>query len=216
MNYQAVLFDFDYTLGDATDAIVAGYTHGLTALGWPPPDREAVRRTVGRTLEDGYTDLTGDASQERQGQFRDLFTQVAQPIQAAGTPLCTGAPELLRGLNALGVPVGVVSTKRTQTLDAIFNQHGLREALALVIGGDQVKASKPDPEGLFQAFERLRQDPGKVLYCGDTVIDAGAARAAGCDFCAVLNGVTPREAFTPFPCVHTAPNLGELKIWLGA
>ena len=28
MVYPAVLFDFDYTLGDATDAIVAGFAAG--------------------------------------------------------------------------------------------------------------------------------------------------------------------------------------------
>ena len=53
MGYRAICFDFDYTLGDATDAIVAGYTYALTQMGWPAPDREAVRRTVGYMLEDG-------------------------------------------------------------------------------------------------------------------------------------------------------------------
>ena len=38
MVYPAVLFDFDYTLGDATDAIVAGFAAGFAALGLPEPD----------------------------------------------------------------------------------------------------------------------------------------------------------------------------------
>ena len=37
MKYQAVIFDFDYTLGDATEAIYAGFVHGLTAI-----DRKSV------------------------------------------------------------------------------------------------------------------------------------------------------------------------------
>ncbi len=41
MKYDAVIFDFDYTLGDATEAIYAGFVHGLTAMGYPAPDREA-------------------------------------------------------------------------------------------------------------------------------------------------------------------------------
>ena len=60
MRYRGVFFDFDYTLGDATDAIFAGFTHGMTALGYPVPEREAVRRTVGLVLEDAYTALSGD------------------------------------------------------------------------------------------------------------------------------------------------------------
>ena len=53
-----------------------------------------------------------------------------------------------------------------------------------------------------------------MLFCGDTVIDAATAQAGGCDFCAVLNGTTKADAFERFPCVHTAPDLAELKRWL--
>ena len=45
--FKTVCFDFDYTLGDSTDSIVVGFVHGLTSLGWPAPDREAVRGTIG-------------------------------------------------------------------------------------------------------------------------------------------------------------------------
>ena len=46
MDYKAVIFDFDYTLGDATDAIFAGFRHGFSVMGYPEPDRETVRHTV--------------------------------------------------------------------------------------------------------------------------------------------------------------------------
>ena len=59
-DYRAVCFDFDYTLGDATESIVAGFRYGLTRLGWPDPDPRAVRATVGYLLEDAYTMLTGN------------------------------------------------------------------------------------------------------------------------------------------------------------
>ena len=71
--FKAVCFDFDYTLGDCTDSIVAGFQYGLTGLGWPAPDREAVRRTVGFLLEDAYSMLTGDLDPENQARFRALF-----------------------------------------------------------------------------------------------------------------------------------------------
>ena len=44
--FKAVCFDFDYTLGDSTDSIVAGFRHGLTGLGWPAPERETVRSAI--------------------------------------------------------------------------------------------------------------------------------------------------------------------------
>ena len=54
MDLQAVLFDFDYTLGDATDVIVEGFWYAFDQLGLPRPGREAVRRTIGHKLEDEY------------------------------------------------------------------------------------------------------------------------------------------------------------------
>lgn len=213
--YRAVCFDFDYTLGDSTDSIVAGFQHGLTQLGWPCPDREAVRATIGYLLEDAYTMLTGDDSPENRAKFRPLFLEAAMERQREETVLFPGAAELLRGLHARGVKLGVVSTKRRDTLEIILQRHGVLDTLELVVGSSDVKKPKPDPEGLHIALERLGVAPRQLLFCGDTVLDAGAANNAGTDFAAVLNGTTPASAFHAWPCVHIAPDLFDLAHWLG-
>lgn len=212
---QAVCFDFDYTLADCTDSIVDGFVYGMTALGWPAPSREAVRNTVGYLLEDSYTMLTGDRDPDRQARFRALFTEVARERQIHETILFPGAPELLRGLRTRGVRTAIVSTKRGDTIELILESHGLRDAVEMVVGSADVKRPKPDPEGLRTVMARLGVEPGETLFCGDTVLDAGAARNAGCHFAAVLNGTTPEADFAPFPTDHIAPDLGELAEWLG-
>ena len=215
MDIQAVLFDFDYTLGDATDSIVAGFQYALPALGWPVPDREAVRATIGYMLYDGYTMLTGDRDPDHIQRFLDLFAQRSRDMQIATTVLFPGAEALLQGLHAAGIRLGVVSSKRSSSLEPVLERLEIRSLLDLVIGGDMVSAPKPDPEGLNRALALLELAPQDLLFCGDTVLDAGAAQRAGCRFCAVLNGVTPGEAFDPYPCDHIAPDLWDLKNWLG-
>ena len=214
-SYKAVCFDFDYTLADCTDSIVAGFQHGLTKLGWPAPDRETVRKTVGFLLEDSYTMLTGDTSEEHRAQFRLYFIEVAMERQRRETVLFPGAPELLRGLHAAGIHCGIVSTKRGDTIEIIMENHHLRDQLELVIGSADVTSHKPDPEGLLLAMERMGVKPEETLFCGDTILDAGAAQNAGCDFAAVLNGTTEAAAFAAFPFVHIAPDLFALQKWLG-
>ncbi len=213
--FKAVCFDFDYTLGDCTDSIVAGFQHGLTKLGWPAPDRETVRGTIGYMLEDSYTILTGDDSPENRAQFRLYFSEVAVERQRRETVLFPGAPELLRGLKAQGVKSAIVSTKRGDTIEIIMENHGLGDTVELVIGSADVKRPKPDPEGLRTAMDRLGVTPEETLFCGDTVLDAGAAQNAGCHFAAVLNGITPAEAFAGFHPDHIAPGLWGLARWLG-
>lgn len=213
--FQAVCFDFDYTLGDCTDSILAGFEHGLTRLGWPAPEREAVRSTVGYLLEDAYTMLTGDRDPARQAQFRLLFSEVAVERQRQETVLFPGAEELLRGLKRAGVKTAIVSTKRGDTIEIILERLGLADTVELVIGSADVKRHKPDPEGVLTALDRLGARPEDTLFCGDTVLDAGAAQNAGTHFAAVLNGTTPARDFERFPCDHISPDLWDLAKWLG-
>ena len=222
MRCKAVLFDFDYTLGDSTGPIVMGYRGGLTAMGWPAPTVEQVRPTIGHTLQDGYTMLTGDDNEARRDEFFHRFQEaVGEQAVLRGdaamiteTKLFPGARELLTALKEAGVAAGIVSTKLGATIRAIFAYNGMEDAVWPVIGGEDVVRAKPDPQGLYTALAQLGLRPEQVLFCGDTVIDARTAKAAGSDFCAVLNGTTPGSAFGPYPCVHIAPDLWELEDWL--
>ncbi len=209
-HYRAICFDFDYTLGDSTDSIVAGFQYAFAKLGWPVPERETVRGTIGYLLEDAYTLLTGDEDQEHKAQFRAYFLEVAKPRQREETTLFPGAAELLRGLHDRGVRLGIVSTKTGETIQYIMERFGLADTLEFVIGSYDVTHHKPHPEGILKALERMDVPPEEFLYCGDTVLDAQAAQGAGVDFAAVLNGTTPAQAFSPWPCVYVAEDLDDL------
>lgn len=213
-HYSAVCFDFDYTLGDSTDSIVAGFQYGFERLGHPIPDRETVRGTIGYLLEDAYTMLTGDRDPERLARFRAYFLEVAKPRQRKETFLFPGAAELLQGLRAQGVRLGIVSTKTGETIEYIMDRLGLGDCLDFVIGSSDVKHHKPYPEGLEMALDRLGLPPERVLYCGDTVLDAEAAQRAGLEFAAVLNGTTPASAFDVWPHVFLARDLDALARFL--
>ena len=213
--FQAVCFDFDYTLGDSTDSIVAGFQHGLAGLGWPAPDRETVRGTIGYLLEDAYAMLTGDLDQSRQARFRALFTEVARELQIKDTVLLPGGEELLRKLRERGSKVAIVSTKRGDTIEIILERLGVADTVDLVVGSADVARHKPDPEGLLLALGRMGVKPEDALFCGDTVLDAGAAKNAGTHFAAVLGGTTRAEEFARFYPDHIASDLWELTQWLG-
>ena len=222
MKYQGVFFDFDYTLGDSTTAIAEGYRRGFAAMGLCEPTVEQVRATVGMKLEDGYTHITGDGDPGRRAQFHRLFASSVgvdaqgedRKLMIEGTVLLPGAVELLLALKGAGVHTAIVSTKPGETIRKIFAHQGRLELLELIVGGDEVSRSKPDPEGLHTALDRLGLAAGQVLFCGDTVIDAATAQAGGCDFCAVLNGTTPGEAFIGYPHRYIADDLKGLQDWL--
>lgn len=214
MKYSGVFFDFDYTLGDATEAIVAGFLYGLHTMGYPIPTREAICLTVGLVLKDGFTAITGETDEAKRDEFARLYRSICTPAQIATAVLCPGAKELLETLHDKGVKLAVVSSKPGPILEKILERQGVAHLFDLIIGADAVEKPKPDPAGIYAALRATGLEKGQILYCGDTVIDAGAAQNAGVDFCPVLNGTTPAEAFDSWPHVHLSPTLDDLRAWL--
>lgn len=159
--------------------------------------------------------LTGDKNPENRAKFRPLFLEVAQELQRREAVLFPGAPELLRALKARGMKTAIVSTKKGDTLEIIMDRYGLLSDLETVIGSADVHRPKPDPEGLLLALERMGVKPQDALFCGDTILDAGAAQNAGCHFAAVLNGTTPAGDFQEFHPDYIASDLFDLRTWLG-
>lgn len=223
MNYKGIFFDFDYTLGDSTLPITVGYQKSFAAMGLPEPTVEQVRPTIGMTLANGYSFITGDKKEEHRQEFYRLFQQMVGEhaqgenalIMKEKTVFFPGACELLTALHEAGVKVALVSTKAGGTIRQILEYRNMTHLVDLVVGGKDVKCAKPDPEGLEFALNALKLDRGEVLFCGDTVIDAATARNGGTDFCAVLNGTTPAEDFEEYPSVYIAPDLPALHGWLG-
>lgn len=214
MSYSGVFFDFDYTLGDATEAIVAGFIYGLYTMGYPLPTREEIRGTVGYVLEDSFTNITGETDKAKREEFSHLYRAISTPVQITTATLFPGTRELLETLRAKGVKLAVVSSKPGPILKEIFAYQGITHLFDFIIGPESVHMPKPDPAGILAALETTGLGKDQVLYCGDTVIDAGAAKNAGVDFCPVLNGTTPAEAFAAWPHVHLAPTLDDLRTWL--
>ena len=124
------------------------------------------------------------------------------------TRLFPGALELLTALKRRGIPTGIVSTKKTATIRDVAEARGITPLLSSILGGDQVSAPKPDPEGLLASLTALGLEPHEVLFCGDTVIDGEAARRAGTHFCAVLNSRPDASPATTWPGISGISSSG--------
>ena len=84
----------------------------------------------------------------------------------------------------------------------------------VIIGGDDVKNEKPDPEGLLTAIQKLNVSKNQALYVGDSIVDAKTAQSAGVDFVAVLTGTTEREEFMNYEYVSIEESVRELTSYL--
>jgi phosphoglycolate phosphatase len=195
MPVQAILFDFDYTLADSSQGVIDCIGYALRTLGLPPVSDAAACRTIGLSLAETLTALSGPQPARTSGHFARLFVERADQVMAGKTQLFPAVPEIVGRLGEQGLSLGIVSTKYRRRIEGILERDGLLDCFEVIVGGEDVCRHKPDPESLLLALDRLGVSPGKALYVGDSVTDALAAQRAGVPFVAVLSGTTPREAF---------------------
>jgi putative hydrolase of the HAD superfamily len=94
----------------------------------------------------------------------------------------------------------------------LCKEAGLEESLDVILDSAQIGISKPDP-GIFRtALERLRLDPGKVIFVGDSYErDMIPAREAGMRTI-WLKGPNPRIPSNAGPVDAWISSLSELEV----
>ncbi len=188
MSVRAVLFDFDFTLGDSAEGIVHCTRAAFGDLGLVPPDAAAIRRTIGVTLQQSFHTLTGDDSPVRAEEYRCRYVAHADVLMSEMTTVYEPAGAVLASMRSRGVATAVVSTKYRYRIESILDRFGLGGAVDFIVGGEDVTHHKPDPEGLQRAIAHLGIDPAHALYVGDHPVDGHAAARAGVRFVRVRTG----------------------------
>lgn len=212
MRYKGLIFDFDYTLGDSTDGIVICVNDALEKMGHTMAERESVRRTIGLHLEETYRVLTGDERKEQAAEFSRLFIEKADQVMTDSTCLFPGTLELLEKWKKQGYKLGIVTTKYHYRIDDILKKYQAGDLLDIIVGGDEVKHPKPDPEGVMKVLDQWQMDKSQVLYVGDSLVDARTAQNAGVDFAGVTTGTTGKEELENYPNFGVFAGVWDLEL----
>ena len=212
---RAVIFDFDYTLGDTTDGIVAAFNYAFTHMGQAPHKTDEIKATVGRTLHDAYRILTGDSAPAAADTFYDLFQTAAKETLVPSASLYPDTLGVLDFFRRRGCRLGIVSTKHRHQIVDIFDKFGITGVFGVIVGAEDVKEYKPAPEGLLLALSRLGTSREDALYVGDSFIDGQTAQNAGVPFAAVLTGTTGRDELLRYSPLTVADGIGGVAEFFG-
>lgn len=207
-NYDAYIFDFDYTLADATEPVVGSFLYALEKMNLQKSSRQDIINTIGIPIGESYTILTGDDSEEGIELFKKYQKEKSDEITVPNTVFIGDAKEVLQILKNRGKKIGIVSSRWGQRINDIFENLNSRELIDFIIGTEHVENYKPNPEGLFKMIDMM--DAKNPLYIGDSYIDAQAAQNAKIDFVGVTTGTTSREKLESYPHVAVLDNLKEI------
>ncbi len=206
-----ILFDFDYTLADSSEGIIASINYALQKKGYSPADPDAVRKMIGHSLEDAFGRFVDPADTVTIQECKRLFMDFADTGEMLKrTFILDGVEESLKNLYENFYTLGIVSTKRRSTIEETLTRFELEDYFDVIIGYEDVHQLKPDPEGLLKAIDYLAGDASDSLYVGDSLVDVETARRAGVRMIAVSTGVTDPEQLRSAGADHVIADLRAL------
>ena len=191
---EAVMFDMDGTLVNSRQAIVSSYydaSEQVLGERRPSDDGELEEILKLRGVE-AFPRVTGTTDPETLVPFSEAF-QAAYARHQEWIPAFPGLEEALQELTAMGVKLGIATSKARARLDLDLDRLGLAGYFACTVTGDEVPDGKPAPDPIFAVAEGLDVPVENGLYVGDGENDIRAAHAAGMRAVGVAFGFHPRE-----------------------
>lgn len=179
--FRAVIFDLDGTLIDSLPDLTAAVNQMLTEEGLAPlPATE-----VGPMVGDGAGMLVTRAFAARGGlpgpevgPYLARFLAHYEPNATVLTRPWDGVVQALDALKARGLTLAVCTNKPSAATHAILKELGIDDYFAVVIGGDDAPALKPDPAHVNAVLDRLGIGHDQAIFVGDSINDVLAAKGA--------------------------------------
>jgi HAD superfamily hydrolase (TIGR01509 family) len=202
---RGVIFDVDGTLVQSNDAHAHAWEESLKGEGCPITF-EMLRVLIGMGGDQilrRLTDIDPDSAQAREVSIRraGIFIKDYLPDLKP----TSGAHDLVQRLHDDGFGLVVASSAQPGELNPLLDVAGVRKLLQNQAPSDQVQESKPNPDIVRAALDRLQMDPAAVVMIGDTPYDVEAAQRAGVRIVGVRCGGWNDDALQGAIAVYDSP-----------
>jgi HAD superfamily hydrolase (TIGR01509 family) len=181
----AAILDIDGTLVDTNyQHALAWYRafreHGFTLPVW------RIHRHIGMGGDQLVPALVGaQAAEQRGDEIREAEKRLYGELIDEVEPMA-GARGLIEDLKGGGSEVVLASSAKQDEVDHYLDLLDARELADGWTTSADVEATKPEPDLVLAALEKIRAD--RAVMVGDTTWDAEAARRAGVEPIGVLTG----------------------------
>lgn len=128
-----------------------------------------------------------DLIKTKESLFRQMIKGAIKPLP--------GAIELILELKKHKTPMAVASSAPLENLKCILNELEIRRYFKAIVGEEDVKQGKPDPEVFIKAAGLLAVSPQKCVVIEDAIPGIEGAKKAGMA-CLAVAGTAPADRLT--------------------
>ena len=180
----AVLFDMDGLLVDTEPLWLETETAVMARLGapWTPEDQQAL---LGGSMQRTVSYLLGKATRPVPPETvaRWMLDGMLDRAADGRVVVRPGARELVAEVAAAGLPSALVTSSERRFAEAVLAVTGM--TFPVTVCGEDVTATKPDPEPYLLAAKLLDADPARCVVLEDSPDGVASAAAAGCRVLAI-------------------------------
>lgn len=182
------IFDFDGTLADTSNLIVATMQKSIKDYGLPFRNEDQIKATIGVRLEEipsilwpSFEGLGETFAAIYRKNFEELKDQI--PVN-----LFPGVKESLSKLNKAGHQMAIATSRSHRSVEELTRQLRIREYFVYIVGGNDVSEGKPHPESILKIITDMDWKKEETLMVGDMSVDIMMGKNSGIQTCGVTYG----------------------------
>ncbi len=201
MSLKAVLFDFKGVVINDESIHQELIEEVILAENLRPPDKEEYQKIcLGKSDRACFQDLLARRGRVVSADYlQNLIESKTRAYQKKlaeleSLPIYPEIKDSMAQIQAAGLQIAVVSGALKAEIESILDRSDLKQYINAIVAGDDLVASKPQPDGYLLAVELLnRNDPSlqlrpfNCLAIEDTEVGIEAAKNAGMQVLAVAN-----------------------------
>lgn len=201
-----LLFDLDGTLIDTNELIISSFIHTLNHYYPDQYKREDVLPFMGPPLADTFMKIDSERVDEMIERYRKYNLENHDLLVKE----FDGVYETIQALHEQGYKMAIVSTKIRDTVIKGLRLTKLDKFFDVVVGLDDVKHAKPDPEPLQKALQQLGSTPDEALMIGDNSHDILGGKNAGTKTAGVAWSAKGKEYLVQFEPDYILEHIQDL------
>ncbi|AZO93641.1 HAD family phosphatase [Halocella sp. SP3-1] len=109
---------------------------------------------------------------------KDKNKMMIKEIKDSGIPIKKGLKEAIKFLKENDILIAVASSSKRSAVNFYLESAELKDKFDFIIGGDEVKCSKPSPEIFLKCYEILNVKKEQILILEDSINGIKAANKA--------------------------------------